>query len=63
MKNSLFDSIFLVNFRFSHWILCMFSTIYHVKLYIVEKLGFGMAPKQCEIHAKPQFLMQKTFLS
>ena len=62
MKNSFFDSLFLVNFRFSRRIFCMFSEIYHVKLYIVEKLGFGTAPKQCGIHSKPQSLMQKTFL-
>ena len=27
--------------------------MYHVRLYIVGKMGFGMAPRQCEIHSKP----------
>jgi len=31
-------------------------------IYIV-KMGFGRAPRRCEIHSKPQSLMQKTFLS
>ena len=42
--------------------LCVLK-MYHVRLYIVEKMGFGMAPRQCEIHSKPQLLLQKTCLS
>ena len=61
MKNS-FDLLFLVNLMFSLRIFCVFE-IYHVRLYIVEKLGFEMAPRRCEIHSKPRSLMQKTFLS
>ena len=34
--------------------------IYHVRLYIVEKMGFGMAPRRYGIHSKPQPLLQKT---
>ena len=34
--------------------------MYHVRLYIVGKTGFGTAPKGCEIHFKPQPLLQKT---
>ena len=26
-------------------------------------MGFGMAPRQCGIHSKPQSLLQKTYLS
>ena len=31
--------------------------MYHVKLYIVEKMGFGTAPRQCRIHSKPYPLL------
>ena len=41
----------------------MFLKKYHVRLFIVEKIGFGAAPKQCGIHSKPQPLLQKTFIS
>ena len=54
--DSLFSSescIFLVGF------LCVLK-MYHVRLYIVEKIGFGTAPRQCGIHFKPQPLLQKT---
>ena len=47
---------FLVGF------LCVMK-MYHVRLFIVEKMGFGMAPKQCEIYSKPQPLLKKSFLS
>jgi len=40
---------------------CVLKT-YHVRLYIVEKMGFGMAPRRCGIHSKPQQLLQKTCL-
>ena len=33
--------------------LCVLK-MYHVRLFIVEKMGFGTAPIQCEIHSKPQ---------
>ena len=32
------------------------------KSFIVEKMEFGMTPKQCGIHFKPQPLLQKTSL-
>ena len=54
--DSLFSSesqVFLVGF------LCVLK-MYHVRLYIVEKIGFGIAPRLCEIHFKPQPLLQKT---
>ena len=53
MKNSLLDSLFLMNLMFFLRIFCVFE-IYHAKLYIVEKWEFGMALKLCEIHSKPQ---------
>ena len=34
--------------------------MYHVRLYIVEKMGFGMVPRRCEIHFKHQPLLQNT---
>ena len=37
--------------------------IYYIRLYIVEKMGLGIATRWCEIHSKSQSLMQKTFLS
>ena len=37
--------------------------MYHVKLFIIEKIGFGMTPKRCGIHFKPQPLLQKTCMS
>ena len=37
--------------------------MYHVRLFIVEKRGFGAAPRQCGIHYKPWPLLQKTCLS
>ena len=37
--------------------------MYHVKLFILEKMGFGMAPRRCEIHSKLQPLLYKTRLS
>ena len=54
--DSLFSSescIFPVGF------LCVLK-MYHVRLYIVEKIGFGTAPGQCGIHSKSQPLLQKT---
>ena len=41
--------------------LCILK-MYHVRLYIVEKMGFGTAPRRCGIHSKPQPLLQKTCL-
>ena len=40
-----------------------FLKMYHVRLFIIEKMGFGMTPKQCGIRSKPQPLLQKTCLS
>ena len=37
--------------------------MYHVRLFIVEKMGFGTTPRQCKIHSKPQPLLQKTCIS
>ena len=42
--------------------LCILK-MYHVRLLIVDKMGFGTAPKRCGIHSKPQPLLQKTCLS
>ena len=36
--------------------------IYHVRLFIVEKIGFETVPRRCGIHSKPQSLLQKIFL-
>ena len=36
--------------------------MYHVKLFIVEKMGFGMASRRCGIRSKPHPLLQKTYL-
>ena len=36
--------------------------IYNVRLFIVEKMRFEMAPRRCGIHSKPQSLLQKTCL-
>ena len=36
---------------------------YHVRLYIVEKMEFGMAHRQCGIRSKPYLLLQKTYIS
>ena len=57
--DSLFSSescVFPVGF------LCVLK-MYHVKPFIVEKMGFGKALRQCGIHSKPQPLLQKTCLS
>ena len=32
----------------------------HLRLYIVEKMGFGTTRRRCRIHSKPQPLLQKT---
>ena len=42
--------------------LCVLK-MYHVRLFIVEKIEFGMAPKRCGIRSKLQPLLQKTCLS
>ena len=42
--------------------LCVLK-MYYVRLYIVEKKGFGMAPRRCGIRSKSQPLLQKTCLS
>ena len=36
--------------------------MYHVKLFIVEKMGFGVAPRRCGIRSKSHPLLQKTYL-
>ena len=42
--------------------LCVLK-MYHVRPFIVEKIGFGTTHKRCGIHSKPQPLLQKTCLS
>ena len=42
--------------------LCVLLKMYHVRFFIVEKMGFGMAPRRCGIHSKPHPLLQKTCL-
>ena len=37
--------------------------MYYIRLYIVEKMGFRVAPKRYKIHSKPQPLLQKTCFS
>ena len=61
MENSLLIHYFLVNLRFFSWDFCVLK-MYHVRLYIVEKMGFGMARRRCGIHSKPQRLLLKTCL-
>ena len=56
--DSLFSNVFQVfSMRFLYVL-----KMYHVRLFIVEKMEFGMAPRRCEIHSKPQSLLQKTCL-
>ena len=67
MKKSLLIHYFLVNLIFLFiylfmGFLCVLK-MYHVRLFIVEKMGFGTAPRQCGIRSKPQSLLQKTCLS
>ena len=48
-----FDSLFSSkSCIFPAEFLCVLK-MYYVRLYIVEKMGFRMAPKQCGIHSKP----------
>ena len=62
MKNSILIHYFLVNLVFFLvGFLCVLK-IYHVRLYIVEKIGFGIATRRCEVYSKPQPLLQKTCL-
>ena len=37
--------------------------MYHVRPFVVEKMGFGMVPRQRGIRSKLQLLLQKTCLS
>ena len=37
--------------------------MYHIKLFIVEKMGFGTAPRRCGIHSKSHPLLLKTCIS
>ena len=37
--------------------------MYHVRIFVVEKMGFGTAPRRCGVHSKPQPLLQKTCIS
>jgi len=63
MKNTLLIHYFLMNLRFFPMgFLCVLK-IYCVRLFIVEKIGCGTAPKKCGIHFKSQPLLQKTYLS
>ena len=61
-ENLPFDSLFSSeSCIFPVGFLCVLK-MYHVRLYIVEKMEFGTALKRCEIHFKPQLLLQKTNL-
>ena len=42
--------------------LCVLK-MYHLRLFIIEKMGFGMAPRRCKIRSKSQSLLQKTYIS
>ena len=58
-----FDSLFSSEFQVCPvGFLCVLK-MYHVRLYIVEKIGFGTTPRRCRIHSKPQVLLQKTCIS
>ena len=61
MKNSLFDSLFLVNLSVFCGISLFFLKVPRMAIYIVKMGGFGMAPRRCGIHSKSQSLMQKTY--
>ena len=37
--------------------------MYHIKLFIVEKMGFGTAPRRCGIRSKSHPLLLKTCIS
>ena len=63
MKNSLFDSLFLVNLSVFCGISLFFLKVPRMAIYIVKMGGFGMAPRRCGIHSKSQSLMQKTYFS
>ena len=57
-----FDSLFSnESYIFPVGFLCALR-MYHARLYIVEKMGFGMAPRQCGIHSKPQPLLWKIYI-
>ena len=58
VKNSLLIHYFLVNLRFFLWNLYVLK-MYHVRLFIVEKKGFGAAPRRCRIHSKLQPFCRK----
>ena len=58
-----FDSLFSSESQvFPIGFLCV-SKMYHVRLFIVEKMGFGTTPTRCGLNSKPQPLLQKTCLS
>ena len=59
----LFDSLFFIESQvFFVGSLCILK-MYYVRLFIVEKIRFGTAPRRCGIHSKPQPLLQKTCIS
>ena len=52
-----FDSLFSnESLIFPVEFLCVLK-IYHVRLFIVEKMGFGTTLRGCGIHSKPQPLL------
>ena len=63
MKKSLLIYYILVNLRFFPMRFLCFLKMYHVRLFIMEKMGFGMAPRRCGICSKPQPLLQKICIS
>ena len=55
-----FDSLYSNrSLVFSVEFLCVLK-MYHIRLFIMEKMGFETALRQCEIHSKLQPLLQKT---
>ena len=61
VKNSLFDSLFLVNLSVFPWDFCVLK-INHLRLLIVWKRGFGTIPRWCGIRPKPQHKCRKLVL-
>ena len=62
MKNSFFDSLFLVNFRFSLRIFCVFERVSCVAFYI-EKIGVWNSFQMKWDSFQTSTLMQRTYLS
>ena len=63
MKNPILIHYFLVNLRFFPLGFLYFLKMYHVRLFMMEKMGLRTAPRQCGFRSKSQLLLQKTCLS